>query len=264
MGKVLFPVEGKLQPLGKEVRAINKYLEEIGHLVKKVDEPKMAEGRYEPPKRFHEMMAKVNLYLHQELSTQNITAFEKKCLETAIQFMHSPRYVSEINNYQTVEKRITFESEFIRAIYHKPDLNPEELGLILNVCGDVIEVSDSKKQAESLKQLLDDTKDDRDGKIAMSLVEAIQTINTHISEVLKRQERVYGLLNKSRAKRDEEKTNRTANLAQLFEWFRDEENRKKAIKQAELIRENRKNEVKREENLSDTILLCLGMSAESI
>lgn len=254
----------KIEPLGREVRTITKYLKEIGEYVVKKDEGTITEGEYFPPKTFHEILKKVNFYLHEELSTQNITAYEKKCLESTIQFMHSPRFGTEINNYKTIEKRITFESEFIRAVYSKPDINPEEIGLILNYCADVIEVSDSKKQAESLKQLLDQVTDDREGKIAMSLVEAIQTINTHISEVLKRQERIYALLNKSRAKRDEEKSNKTANLAQLFEWFRDEENRKKAVKQAELIRENRKTEVKREENLSDTILLCLGMSAESI
>ncbi len=109
MAKALYP-DIKVAPLGREVRAINKYLEEIGETVVKIEEPKIAEGRYEPPNKFHTVLAKINEYLHTELSTQNATAYEKKCVETTLQFLHSPRFVQEINNYNTVDKRISFES----------------------------------------------------------------------------------------------------------------------------------------------------------
>lgn len=264
MAKTLFPSEGRLEPLGREVRAIVAYLKETNQYVSKKEGETLPEGRYEPPDKFHTVLAKINLYLHEELTTQSITAFERKCVETTLQFLHSPRFVQEINNYSTVEKRTSFESEFIRAVYNKPDLSPEEVSLTINWCSDIIQASDLKKQLEKLNEILNNISDDTDGKMSMSLAETIGKVTTHLNETLKRQERIYQILNKSRAKRDEEKTNKTANLAQLFEWFRDEENRKKAVKQAELIKENRKNEVKREENLSDTILLCLGMSSESI
>jgi hypothetical protein len=266
MAIVLFPPAPgeRLQPLGKEVRAINKYLEEIGHLVKKVDEPKMAEGKYEAPDKFHTVLAKINLYLHQELSTHSMSNYEKKCIETTKQFLHAPRFVQEMNSYSTVEKRVSLEGDFIRSVYFKPDANPEEISMIVTWCADNIEVTDSKRQAEKLKNLLEDIAEDRDGKISMSLVESINNINTHISEVLRRQERVYALLNKARSKRDEERGNKTTSVAALFEAFREEENRKKAVRQAELIKEGRKNEVKRMETLSDTILLCLGLSSEEI
>jgi len=250
--------------LGREVRAIREYLDSVGEKVIIAKEETPADGKYEPPRTFHAIMAKVNDYLHQELSTQSITAFEKKCLETTIQFLHSPRFVQEINNYSTTEKRISFESEFIRAVYSKPDLTPEEISLTINWCSDIIQSSDLKKQLEKLNEILNNITEDVDGKMSMSLAETIGKVTTHLNEVLKRQERIYGLLNKSRSKRDEEKTNKVANIAVLFEMFRDAENRKKMVKQAELLKEARKNEVERQETLSDIILLCLGMSKNDI
>lgn len=261
MAKALYP-DIKVAPLGREVRAINKYLEEIGETVVKIEEPKIAEGRYEPPNKFHTVLAKINEYLHTELSTQNATAYEKKCVETTLQFLHSPRFVQEINNYNTVDKRISFESEFIRAVYNKPDLSPEEVSLTINWCSDIIQAGDLKKQLEKLNEILDQISDDKDGKTSMSLVEAIGKVTTNLNEVLKRQERIYSILNTARSKRTEDRQNKQANLTQLFEWFRDEENRKKMLRQTELQKEARKNEVKRIESLDDTIMLSLGLTTE--
>lgn len=259
MAKILFPSDSKLEPLGREVRVIRKYLEEIGELNKKIDEPKFAESRYSPPDNFNTVVSKINLYLHTELSNQNMTAYEKKCVETTRQFLHSPRFVQEINNYATIEKRIAFESEFIRAVYNKPDLSPEEISLTINWCADIIQASDLNKLLEKLVESLENITADENGKFSQPLAETIGKVTVNRNEVLKRQERIYALLNKSRAKRDEEKESRQASLVQLFEWFRDEENRKKMLRQAELQREARKNEIKRIDSLDDTIMLSLGL-----
>jgi hypothetical protein len=259
LAKTLWPNENVV-PLGRHVRAVAAYVKEIGGEIIQKGET-LPEGNYEPPRTIHQIMAKVNVYLNVGLSLQTMTAYDRKCLEFTIQCLLSPRFIQEINSYATVEKRTSFESEFIRGVWGKLDLLSDEINLILNWCADIIEVTDAKKQAEKLKQILEDTSDT---KVSMSLVESISVVNTHIGECLKRQERIYGLLNKSRAKRDEEKQNKHASLAALFEFFREEENRNKMLRQEEILRQARKDEVKRMESLSDTVLLSLGLSAEEI
>lgn len=260
MAKTLFPSEGRLEPLGREVRAIVSYLKETDQYVSKKEGETLPEGRYEPPDKFHTVLAKINLYLHEELTTQSITAFERKCVETTLQFLHSPRFVQEINNYSTVEKRTSFESEFIRAVYNKPDLSPEEVSLTINWCSDIIQASDLKKQLEKLNEILNGITEDEGGKMSMSLAETIGKVQTHLNEVLKRQERIYQILNTARSKRTEDKENKQASLTALYEWFRDEENRKKMLRQAEIQRENRKTEVSKLESLDDIVFLSLGLS----
>ena len=163
----LFGTEKRVEPLGREVRAINEYLKEIGEkVVKRVDEPTLATGTYVPPTTFFQILALVNLYLHEGLSTQNITAYQRKCLESTLQFLHAPRFAQEINTYTVQAKRISFEAEFIRSVYHKPDLEPEEISLTINVCSDVLEAADLKKQREKLNNILDSVTDDRKVRLA--------------------------------------------------------------------------------------------------
>lgn len=263
MAKTLFGAgkDKRIEPLGQEVRAINKYLEEIGFVIKKED--RMAEGYYEPPKGMLKVMGKVNEYLHANLSTHNITAFEKRCIEMTEQCLKSPRFIAEMNTLKTVDKRVSFEADFIRSVYGKLDLQPEEVSLTINWCLDILLSTDLRKLLEKLQGDLENY-DGEDKKYSGTLAETIGEITTHLNETLKRQERIYSLLNKARSKREEEHSNKTANIAELFEYFREEENRKKMIKQAELLKAARKDEVEKQTNLSDQILLCLGLSSQDI
>lgn len=254
----------KIQPLGREIRAINHYLNSIKEEVIRIPgDETLAEERYVPPKTVHQILAKVNLYLHAGLTLQSMTAFDKKCLETTINFLHSPRFVQEINNYTGVEKRTAFEADFIRSVFSKIDLTPEEVSLTINWCSDILQASDLKRQLDRLNEILDSTTEDREGKAAMALVEAIGKVTGNLNEVLKRQERIYSLLNKSRSKRDEEKQNKTASLAALFQWATEEDNRKKMLEKAELQKKLRESEVKRIQNLDDLIMCSMGISVES-
>jgi len=261
IARVLNP-DTKVTPLGREVRAINAYLKEIGEEVVRRGDETPVDEKYEPPKTIHQILAKVNLFLNAGLSLQSMTAYQKRCLENTINFLHSPRFIQEINNYASVEKRVAFESEFVRGVFDKPDLMPEEVSLYINWCNDIIQASDLKKQLDKLNVMLDRITDDEGGKTSMALAETIGKVTGHLNEVLKRQERIYGILNTARSKRTEDKQNKNANLAQLYEFFREEENRKKMLKQAALLKENRKTEIKRQDTLNDTILLSLGLTTE--
>lgn len=267
----------KIWPVGREVRAIQKYLSDMKKSAEDVKDKEQQEKlkifeesediltgeRYAPPHKLSSVLALVNRVSNAGLNPNNLNAFEKKSLEFVSQCLHAPRFIQEMNNYKTVEKRITFQAEFVRSIWEKNDLISDEITLILNWCGDIIEVADSKKQAEKLKVILDTVTNDTEGKVAMSLVESINGINSHINEVLKRQALVYGLINKSRARRDEEKTNRHASLSALFEWYREEDNRKKMLNQAKILKDNKDVEIKRLESLDDVIFLSLGLGSSS-
>ena len=261
MAKTLFPAEKdkRIEPLGKEVRAINLYLGEIGFKIKKED--KMAEGEYVSP-NFHACMAKINVYLAANLSTHNMTAYQRKCIETTVQFLKSPRFQAEINNYITVQKRKAFEAEFIRSVYEKPDMTVDEVNLVINLCNDYILASDIKKQLEKLNGVLDTITEDPEGRISMSLSDAIGKVTSSYNECVKRHQQLYSLLNTSRSKRILEKNSATANIVNIFEFFREEEGRRKFLEQAAMLKDGRKNEVDKIESLDDILMMALGISKE--
>ena len=256
-----FWIGQKVEPLGREIRAINAYIDSIGEkVVKRFDKTTFPTSIYTPPASFHEMLKKINIYCHAELSTQNITAYQRKCIEMSVNFLHSPRFIQEINNYTTQEKRTAFEAEFIQSVFLKPDLTPEEIALTINWCNDLIMSGDLKKQLEKLNGLLDAITDDPDAKISMSLTESIGKVTSSYNECVNRHQKLYSLLNTSRSKRILEKNNSTANIVNLIEFFREEEGRKRILKQAELLKDARVSEVKRMEELDDVVLACLGLS----
>ena len=96
----------------------------------------------------------------------------------------------------------------------------------------------------------------------MSLAEAIKNVNDSYEKCIKRQSEVYKLLNTARSKRIQERNNVTANIVNLVEFWREEEVRAKFMKQAELLKSARREEVKRVESLDETIMLALGMSMQ--
>lgn len=263
LARALFP-ERKIFPLGKEVRTINNYLKEIGESVVKVKQETMTDGIYEPPRTFHEILKLINIYTNAELTTQNITAFQKKCIETVIVFLHSPRFINEINAYKTIEKRRAFESEFIRLTWDKNDLTNDDINIYINLVSDTVVYADIKRQIEKLSEILDDVTDDPEGKIAMGLIEGIGKKETALDQCSKRMKEWYTILTQARSKRIDNKHSQTASLSALFEWYRAEENRKKMEKQEELLKVARQEEVKRIESLDDTILLSLGLDRSEI
>ena len=253
----------KMAPLGREVRAVNAYLDSLGDkVVRRFAAETFPDSKYIPPVSFHDMLKRINIYCHSELSTQNMTAFQRKCVEMSVHFLHSPRFIQEVNNYTTQEKRVAFEAEFIRSVYLKPDLTPEEVALTINWCNDLIMAGDIKKQLEKLNALLDTVTDDPEAKISMSLTESIGKVTSSYNECVNRHQKLYQILNTSRSKRILEKTNANASIVNLIEFFREEENRIKLLKQAEILREARVSEVKRMESLDDVIFLSLGLSVD--
>lgn len=262
LAKTLFP-NNNVKPLGKEYRAVAKYIKE-SNSNNFYEVETIVEGRYEPPTSIQAVLKKVNIYLHEELALQTMTAFDKKCLETTRQFLHAPRFIQEVNNYQTSEKRTSFESEFIRAVYGKPDLTPEEVSLTINWCSDIIQAADIRKLLEQLHNDLNNTGGADVRKHSQALAVTIGEVTTNLNEVLKRQERIYGLLNKSRAKRDEETKNKVGSLTALFEWAAEENNRKEMIRIAKLQEQIREEEIDKMMGMDDTILLSLGLKSDEV
>lgn len=249
----------QIKPLDRFNRAVQSYLKEIGESILRQEETAI-DSKYVPPRTFHEVLKKCNEYLHLELTSQTVTAFQRKCLDTTVQFIHSPRFLQEINNYATVEKRTAFESEFIRSVYEKPDMSVDEVNLTINLCNDYIQSSDIKKQLEKLNGILDTITDDPDGRISMGITEAIGKVTSSYNECVKRHQTLYSLLNTSRSKRILEKNSGTANIVNIIEFFREEDGRARFLKQAEILKKNRVEEVGKIERLDDVLLMALGIS----
>ena len=261
LARDLFP-DRKVAPLGREVRTINKFLDSVGERVVRKNEETPVDEKYEPPTTFHDILKRVNNYLHTSLTSQSVTAYNKKCLEMTINFLHSPRFLQEINNYASIEKRVAFESEFIRGVFDKPDLQSDEVNLYINLCNDYIQSSDIKKQLEKLNGILDGITDDPDGKISMGITEAIGKVTSSYNECVNRHQKLYSLLNTTRSKRILDKNSATANIVNIIEFFREEDGRQRFLRQAELLKDTRISEVRKIEKLDDVLLLALGMTME--
>ena len=94
----------------------------------------------------------VNDYTNNELVESELKAIEKKCMESLLKFLRSPRFSQIISNYTKEEDRELFEAEFIRASWDKPDLSADEVNLYVNVCVDYINLKNISAHMEKLKE----------------------------------------------------------------------------------------------------------------
>jgi hypothetical protein len=229
--------DDKISALSREFKAVYSFLVEDNKNTSSpsLEKEKMVkEGDFIPPKNYTETVRLVNKYTHDIINIQEASEKDKTGINVLIRYLHSPRFLQMINTYKDSSTKELFLSEYIRSTYDKPDLTNIELNQILSLCSDYCLSASIQAQIEILNDRLNEVAEDPDGKISMTLAEAISAKTKEYNDCSTRQRALAKELNGSRAARLKNQVEANASVLSLVEYWKDEKNRKKLIQLAEL------------------------------
>ena len=259
IAQVVFP-DNEVKKLGREQRAVNAYLNAVK--AKKREENRRKRVSYSAPEDLAGCVDLVNDYTNNELVESELKAIEKKCMESLLKFLRSPRFSQIISNYTKEEDRELFEAEFIRASWDKPDLSADEVNLYVNVCVDYINLKNISAHMEKLNRMFDEA--DEQQELTVRVSELLKTKSEEYNQCEKRQESLIQRLAGDRAKRISQRQDKNASILSLVESFQNEEERKLMIKMADMQKIAIKEEADHLENMKDWKSRVLGISKEDV
>ena len=265
MARMVFD-DPKISPLHAEYKIVVEFTNSIPNQVKFSESSDVpVEGGYQPPKSESRALVRVNKYVHHGIDKDKVSAKNKKNLSTLIGYMHTYRFLHQISTYSAETDRELFESSFVRYTWDKPDLTQEEVDQYIVLSAEVVIASNIQRRVERLQQLLDQNAEDTEGRrMAMSLVEAINTAQTEYNQCVNRQTKLLNELKEKRSQRMSKIMQESASILNLVELWKDEESRNKMIKIAELRKQNLSTEIERLSSMEDIKSRILGISEEEV
>ena len=265
IARVLFADES-LNNLSQEAKAVKEYIDSLGNsVVPFEDQTRQELPDYKSPKTQAQALAKIKKFTPDDTNPDKITHKKKKEISSLIGYLNTYRFNYQINTYSNQTSKDLFESSFIRYTHDKEDLSQEEVDQYIVLSTEVVIASHIQRRVEHLQGLLDDAADDTEGRrISMSLVEAISSAQNEYNQSVNRQHKLLGDLKEKRSDKLKNKIKENASIISLVEMWKEEENRHKMIKLAELNKEKVKDEIKNLKNMDELKAKILGLSEEDV
>ena len=180
-------------------------------------------------------------------------------------YINTYRFTHHINHYENPTDRDLFESSFIRYTNDKNDLTEEEVDQYIVLSTEVVIASNIQRRVEHLQHLLDDAASDTEGRrIAMSLVEAINTAQNEYHQSVNRQQKLLESLKEKRSARLSKQVKENASIVNLVQLWKEEESRKKLLALAELRKKAVKQETEKLSSMDEIKARILGLSEEEV
>ena len=260
MAKYLFD-NPNLTTLSQECRTVNEFIKNLdSKIVYQNTEEIPRDEQYKPPKTTHSALQKINRYVHEGIDKNKLNNTDKKNIDSLIGYLHTYRFTHQMSNYSNQTDRELFESSFIRYTHDKGDLTQEEVDQYIVLSAEVVIASNIQRRVERLQQLLDQNAEDTEGRrMAMSLVEAINTAQTEYNQSVNRQHKLLGDLKEKRSDKLKNQIKENASILNLVQLWKDEESRQKLIKIAELRKRAVKDEIDRLSSMEDVKCRIMGL-----
>lgn len=267
IARILFNNQ-KLSNLNHETKTVQVFIKTIPGVIKNLNQSDNEEENYleyKPPNTIDRAVARVNKYILNGYDRNDLKTSEKKNIESLINYLHTHRFIHQINTYTEQRDRQLFESSFIRYAHDKPDLTQEEVDQYIVLCTDIIIAAAIQRRIEFLQDLLDNSATDTEGKrISMSLVQSISTAQTEYNQCIGRQQKMLSDLKVKRSQRIADQIKETASILNLVTLWKNEESRKDMLRLAELRKNVLKKEIERLSSLDEIKCRILGVSEEEI
>jgi hypothetical protein len=268
IAKILFSNHA-LTNLHAETRAVTEQVRKMSHRVlysKTTVDDVPKEAQYKPPTNLDQCWNRINQYITFAPERSKITAEQKRCVDVLIGYLHTFRFIAQMNNYETESERKICEDAFIRSTYDKTDLQQEEVDQYIEYANHVVQGFNIQRRSNKLQSSLENISGNspEDMKISMSLVEAIGKASTEFNMCKKREQ---DLLEDLKGKRSERLTNQissNASVLNLIQLWRNEETRndleQHAAKEQALISE----EVDKLSSMSELKARIMGLTKNEI
>lgn len=253
-----------IKQLSKEHRAVDAYVKTLDGKVLGIPASlgRIATETYKPPKTLAGTVDRVNKYSHVQLDKDKLSAIHKKGLEALTSHLNSPRFQRTINAYNDEQDRDSFESEFIRSTWDKPDLTVEDVNLYINLCADYIMMFKIQHQIEALNSRMNEVMDDPKGEITMRLTEAISVKVKEYDSCFERHRKLAENLSSKRSDRLKKEIRDNASVLMLVQAWKTEEERLQLIRMAQAKEQEVEGEIKRLESMSELKARILGIGTQ--
>jgi hypothetical protein len=254
-----------LTNLNAETRAVNEFVKTLDTKVvyNSTGNQDIPVGSYEPPNTLDKVLKRANRYVNGVIDKEKLTSKQKKGLEMLINYLHTFRFIRQMNTYDSDEDRSSCEDAFIRYTYDKPDLTQEEIDQYIELSNQVVRSIKIQRRSEQMQRMLEElTTNNTDPKVSMSWVEAIGKAGTEYDQCLKRCNDLLDDLKEKRSKRLSKQIQENASILNLVQAWRFEENRAKLLKIGEREQEKVQNEAEKLMNMAEVRCLILGLNKE--
>lgn len=236
-------------------------------LLDRTDNP--AEEDWVNPKSMRSALRLVNKWAYAELGDkpEELSSRNRKYIEVLLKYMRSYKLKETMNSFMEQSDRDLFESEFVRAVWDKPDLTNDELNLYMTVCSNYIRVKHIQIRITSLNKLLLDQQNDSEAggrDITISLTERLKSTSDELNQTEKRNEALITKLNGDRSKRLNSQMANNGSFLILVEEFQQKESRDRYLELAKRQNKAVKEEADRLESVADIKARVFGISKEEL
>jgi hypothetical protein len=268
IARVLFHKE-RITNLDVETRAVSKYLKELDSKVifSPGAEDEVPMGEYKAPITIEGALKRVNQYLSYETDYRKLLPQQRKNLETLMSYMHTFRFLRQMNNYAALSERQLCEDAFVRYTFDKPDLTQEELDQYIVLCNEVVMSFKIQARSERLQIMMEDitaVSADERMKLSMNLVEAIGKANTEYNSCITRQQKLLDDLKEKRSSRMSKAVKDNASVLNLIGLWKNEETRKQMLEIAAKEQKKVADEVEKLSNVSQVKARIMGLTKDEI
>lgn len=258
------------QRLSIKGRQIEEYIESLPENLKNKD-IEVLSGEYKPPKTPMQAGARVNRYILDCIKPSDIEKDTKlrNNLTSLVKYCHNGRFQMILNSYTKNIYKEIFEGAYVRYLWDKgEEVLEEELDLYINLCSNLVQLQKMDEEYNNLLSMQQISYDNIDeGKkisVSMSIVESLDSLRKQIKETEKQQRDLVSALQGRRSERVENKIKSNSSLVQLLDFWKSYDNRQLMIRLAEARRNNKKEEMKRIESISDLKLELYGVDPTEI
>jgi hypothetical protein len=267
ISKILFQ-NPTLTNLNAETRAVNDFVKTLDTKVvyNQNQNDDIPTEDYQPPATLEKVLRRVNKYVNCNLDKEKLNNNQRKGLEALINYLHTFRFIRQMNTYDSQDDRTLCEDAFIRYTYDKPDLNQEEVDQYIELSNQVVQGFKVLRRSERMQFALEQItgNDPETMKVSMGLVEAIGKASTEYDQCIKRQQKLLDDLKEKRSTRLSKQIKETASILNLVQLWRDEEERIKMIKYAEIEQQAVAQEVEKLTSMEDIKARIFGLDKNEI
>jgi hypothetical protein len=223
--------------------------------------------RYNPPKTDLQV---VNLINRADFSAKyeynNLDLKKKDCVASLKKFLSADRFVELASSLTNAKHRKVLEMEFVKAVYNKPDLIPDEVNTYMTLALEYVNQLEIREQIAILnKRLKESTSDNDDArKFTITLSEALKDKTSAYNQCLDRSLKMTKSLSGDRIKKLEKQAASNASLTQFIELVKDEKERKRMMLLARAAEFKVKERIEELDSFQELFVEVFGVGKEEL
>lgn len=223
-------------------------------------------ARYIPPKTDLQI---INLINKSDVSAKfdqaSLDSRKKDCIAALKRFLSAPRFVETMSALNSTRHREVFETEFVKAVYNKPDLIPDETNLYMNLALEYVNQLEIRQHISDLNARLSECTNDEEGKkFSLALSEALKDKTTAYNQCGDRIMKMTKTLSGDRAQKLAKQAASNASLTQFIELVKDEKERKRMMILARAAEVKVAEKIEELDSFSELFVEVFGVGKEEV